>query len=121
MPLDRTNPPQASEMRNARISPRAKSLLGYAAIVALISASTGAMMLCPCDSVGIHDHYAISLVAVACFFAAGACFLVFRKMRRDSGTTAFLRIVGAAAIVGAAVFAELSAAMYLVAWLARRH
>ena len=77
------------------------------------------MKLYPCDSVGLHDHYAISLVAVAAVFGIAAAFLVYRRMRRDSGATAFLRVVGAIAVVGFGVYAELLAAMYVVAWLAR--
>jgi predicted membrane channel-forming protein YqfA (hemolysin III family) len=50
-------------------SPRKRHWLDYALIFCLISASTAVMMLCPCDMVGIHDHYAISLVALAALFA----------------------------------------------------
>lgn len=119
MLFDRNNAQQAPETQNARIPPRARSLLIYGAIFALISASTASMMMCPCDSVGIRDHHAIALVAVAALFGIAASFLVYRRMRRDTGVTGFLRAIGALAVVGLAVFAELSAAMYAVAWLAR--
>jgi len=119
MLFDNTKSLQPSGSHHSRLLPRARSLLSYVAIVALISASTATMMLCPCDSVGIHDHHAISLVAVAAIFGIAAAFLVYRQMRRDSGVTVFLRAVGAVAVVGFCVYAELFAAMYVVAWLAR--
>ena len=119
MLFDHTKPFQPPKSHHSRLSPRARSLLSYSAIVVLISASTVTMMLCPCDSVGIHDHHAISLVAVAAVFGIAAAFLVYRRMRRDSGVTVFLRAVGAIAFVGFCVYVELSAAMYVVAWLAR--
>lgn len=72
-------------------------------------------MLCPCDIVGIHDHGAIALVVLAALFAIAAAYLVFRRMKRDSGLTAFLRILTALAIVGASVYVELSLAMEIVA------
>lgn len=119
MLFDQTKPAHTPETAHSRITARATSLLSYAAILALISASTATMMLCPCDSVGFHDPYAVSLVGIAALFGIAAAFLIYRRMRRDAGATAFLRAVGALAIVGVAVFAELSAAMYVVAWLAR--
>jgi hypothetical protein len=119
MLFDRNNAQQAPEVQNARIPPQIRQLLIYGAIFSLISASTASMMLCPCDSVGIRDHHAITLVAVAALLGIAASFMVYRRMRRDTGVTAFLRVAGAVAIVGLAVFAELSLAMYVVAWLAR--
>lgn len=89
--------------------------ISYASIFCLISASTAVMMLCPCDVVGIRDHYAISLVALAALFGIAAAYLVYRRLRPDSGTTAFLRAVIALAIVGACVYAELFFAMEIVA------
>ncbi len=94
--------------------------ISYALIFCLISASTYVMMLCPCDIVGIHDHYAISLVALAVLFGVGAAYLIYRLMRCDSGITAFLRAVIALVIAGVSVYAELFIAMEIVAWLARR-
>jgi len=78
------------------------------------------MMLCPCDMVGIHDHYAISLVALAALFAIAAAYLVYRSMRRDQGITEFIKAVIALAIVGVGVYVELFAAMEIVAWMASR-
>lgn len=100
--------------------PRRKRWLTYASIFCLISASTAAMMLCPCDIVGIHRHYAVSLVGLACLFGIAAAHLVYRSMRRDAGMTAFLRAVIALAIVGASVYVELMVAMEIVAWMAAR-
>jgi drug/metabolite transporter superfamily protein YnfA len=78
------------------------------------------MMLCPCDTVGIHDHKAISLVALAALFAIAAAYLVFRRMQRDSGITGFLRATIALAIVAVSVYAELLLAMEIVARMASR-
>ena len=97
-----------------------KRWLSYASIFCLISASTAVMMLCPCDVVGIHHYYAISLVALASLFGIAAVYLVYRRMSRDSGITAFLRAVIALAIVGVSVYAELLIAMKIVALLASR-
>lgn len=92
---------------------------GYAAIFALISAATAVMLLCPCDSVGIHDHYAISLLALAALFGIAAAVLLYRRMKSDTGITGFLRAVIAMAVVGVSIYIELFAAMEVVAWLAR--
>jgi hypothetical protein len=94
---------------------RKKRWISNASIFFLISAATAAMMLCPCDVVGIHDYDSIGLVALAALFAIAAAYLVFRRMKRDSGLTAFLRTLIAVAIVGASVYLELSLAMEIVA------
>jgi drug/metabolite transporter superfamily protein YnfA len=99
-------------------SSRKQRWISYGAIFCLISASTAVMMLCPCDVVGIHRHYAVSLVALAFLFGIAAAYLVYRRMRRDSGITPFLRAVIALAIVGVSVYAELFVAMEIVAWMA---
>jgi hypothetical protein len=101
-------------------SSRKQRWLSYASIFCLISASTAVMMLCPCDIVGLHHHYAISLVTLASLFGIAAAYLVYRNLKRDSGITAFLRAVIALAIVGASVYAELFLAMEIVAWMASR-
>jgi hypothetical protein len=93
--------------------------LSYVLIFGLISASTAAMMFCACDTVGIHDYNAISLVALATVFGIAAAYLAYRLMRRDSGITGFLRAIIALAIVGASVYVELFLAMEAVALLAR--
>jgi hypothetical protein len=103
----------------SRFPPRTRLLLNLFAIFTLISASTAAMMLCPCDLVSIHDHYSILLVAVAALFGIAAAWLIYRRMRRDSGTTAFLRACAAIAIVAVAVYAELFLTMQALAWMAR--
>ena len=99
---------------------RKKRWIGYALIFGLISASTGTMMLCPCDTVGIHDYNAISLVALATLFGIAAAYVLYRRISRDSGITGFLRAVIALAIVGVSVYAELFIAQEVVAWLASR-
>jgi membrane associated rhomboid family serine protease len=116
------DPPDPAEISNtpaSRLATKPKVWLSYAAIVALISASTGVLLLCPCDSVGIRDHYAIFLVALSALFGLAAAFLVYRRMQRDSGITSFLKAISAIAIVVFAVYAELFVAMEAVAWLAR--
>jgi len=77
------------------------------------------MLLCPCDLVGIHDHYAISLVAVASVFGIAAAWLIYRRMQRDSGATVFLKTFASIVIVAVAVYAELFLAMQALAWMAR--
>lgn len=94
---------------------RKQRWISNASIIALISAATTMFMLCPCDIVGIHDHGAIALVALAALFSVAAAYLVFRRMKRDSGLTVFLRILTALAIVGASVYVELSLALEIVA------
>lgn len=79
------------------------------------------MMLCPCDVVTIHDHYAISLVTLASALTIAAACLLYRRMSRDSGLTAFLRAVIALAIAGVSVYLELSVSLGILAWTANRH
>lgn len=98
---------------------RKKRWVSYAFIFLLISAATAVMMLCPCDIVGLHRHYAVFLVALASLFGITAAWLVYRQMSRDSGMTAFLRAVIALALVAVSVYVELFAAMEVVAWRAR--
>jgi membrane associated rhomboid family serine protease len=117
--FDPQDPAATSGAPASRLTASTKIRLSYVAIAALISASTGALMLCPCDSVGIRDHYAIFLVALSALFGIAAAFLVYRRMKRDSAITAFLKAVSAIAIVVFAVYAELFVAMEAVAWLAR--
>jgi len=117
--FDRPNPAEPTASQAGSLTQRIRRLVSFVAILALISAATTVMMLCPCDSVGIHDHYAISLVAIALLLSISAAYLVYRQMQRDSGITGFLRAVIALAIVGFGVYAELYVAMEVVAWLAR--
>ena len=98
---------------------RSRLWLGRALIFGLISASTAAFLLCPCDIVMLRDHRAVSLVGVAFLFAAAAAVLVYRQLARDSGITGFLRAVFACAFVAACVYVELFLALYYLAWLAR--
>jgi hypothetical protein len=95
-----------------------KRWLSYLLIFGLISAATAVMMLCPCDTVGIHDYNAISLVALATLFGIAAASLLYRRLTSDSGITGFLRAVIALAIVGVSVVIELSVAMEAVARMA---
>jgi hypothetical protein len=90
----------------------------YLPIFGLTTASTAVMLLCPCDTVGIHDYHAISIVALAALLATAAAYLIYRRMSRDSGITAFLRAVIALAIAGVCVFTELVVAMEAIARMA---
>jgi hypothetical protein len=89
-------------------------------VFCLVSASTGALLLCPCDCVTVRDHKAILLVSLAFLFAVAAAILLYRHMARGDGTTAFLKALVALVIVAASVFVELTLAMELTAFLARR-
>lgn len=100
-------------------SPRKKRWLRDALAFVLTLAATAMMMLCPCDTVGIHDHKAIFLVTLAAVFGIAAAYVRYRRMSRDSETTGFLRAVVALAIVGVGVYAELFIAMEIVALMAR--
>lgn len=119
MLFDAPNPAPSKGTHDLRRTGAAGWLLNHVAIFVLISASTAAMMLCPCDSVGLRDHYAIFLVALAALFCLAAASLIYRRMRSDSGNTPFLRAVIAIAVAALAVYAELYVAMKVVAWLAR--
>lgn len=100
-------------------TPKPRLWLDRALIFCLISGSTAALLLCPCDCVTVHNHYAISLVALALLFAAAATVCVQRHVARDSDMTGFLRAVIAAALVGVSIYVELFLAMEIIAWLAR--
>ena len=78
------------------------------------------MMLCPCDIVSVHDHYAISLVVLASIFGIAAAYLLSRRISRDSGITGFLRMVIALAIAGVSIYLELFLVMKIVSWMAVR-
>jgi hypothetical protein len=105
---------QSDQSRSQR-----KRWLSYALTFGLTTAATAVMMLCPCDTVGIHDYNAISLVALASLFGFAAAFVLYRRMSRDSGITGFMRAVIALAVVGVSVYAELFLAMEIVARMAR--
>lgn len=90
-----------------------------ALIFGLISASTSALLLCPCDCPGQNPHATI-LIAISILIGGGAAVLVYRELRRRSDITAFLKAVIAIGIVVVGVYAEFAVAMDLIAWLAQR-
>jgi hypothetical protein len=92
---------------------------GRALIFSLISASTAALLLCPCDCPSQNPH-AIFLIAISILMGGGAAALVYREMRRRSDITAFLKAAIAIGIVIVGVYAEFTVAMDSIAWLARR-
>ncbi len=97
--------------------PRRQLWRGRASIFGLISASTAALLICPCDCPSQNPH-AISLIALSVLIGSGAAALIYREMRRRSDITAFLKAVIAIAIVLAGVYAEFAVAMDSIAWLA---
>jgi hypothetical protein len=96
---------------------RSRLWRGRALIFALVSASTVALLLCPCDCPGQNRH-AIFLIAISVLMGGGAAALVYRELRRRSDVTVFLKAVIAIAIVVVGVYAEFTAAMDSIAWLA---
>lgn len=88
-------------------------------IFVLITASTTALLVCPCDYAGGNPH-AISLIALSILIGGVAALLIYREMRRRSDITAFLKAVIAAGIVIFGVYAEFAVAVECMAWLARR-
>ena len=99
--------------------PRSRLWRGRALIFGLISASTAALLLCPCDCPGQNPH-AIFLIAISVLMGGGAAALVYREMRRRSDITTFLKAVIAISIVIIGVYAEFAVAMDLIAWIAWR-
>jgi hypothetical protein len=92
---------------------------GRALIFGLITASTAALLVCPCDYTGGNPH-AISLIVISIVIGGGAAVLIYREMRRRSDITAFLKAVIAIGIVVAGVYAEFAVAVECIALLARR-
>ena len=99
--------------------PRWRLWRGRALIFGLISASTTALLLCPCDCPGQNPH-AIFLIAISVLMGGGAVTLVYRELRRRSDITTFLKAVIAIAIVTIGVYVEFAVAMDLIAWIAWR-
>jgi hypothetical protein len=87
-------------------------------ICGFITASTAALLICPCDYPNRNLH-AISLIALSILMGCGAAALIYRELRQRSDITAFLKAVIAAGIVVVGVYAEFAVAMDLIAWLAR--
>jgi len=99
--------------------PRWRLWRSRALICGFITASTAALLICPCDYPGRNLH-AISLIALSILFGGGAATFVYRELRQRSDITGFLKVVIAIGIVVVGVYAEFAVAMDLIAWLARR-
>jgi hypothetical protein len=99
--------------------PRWRLWRGRALIFGLTTASTAALLVCPCDYAGRNPH-ALSLIALSILLGGGGAAFIYLEMRRRNDITAFLKVVIAVAIVIAGVYAEFTVAMDLIAWLARR-
>jgi hypothetical protein len=104
---------------SAKDASRSRLWRSRALIFGLISASTAALLLCPCDC-AVQNPHAMFLIAISVLIGCCAAVLVYREMRRRSDITAFLKAASAIAIVVFGVYAEFAVAMYLIAWLARR-
>jgi hypothetical protein len=98
--------------------PRWRLWCSRASIFGLITTSTTALLICPCDYPGRNPH-AIFSIALSILMGGGAALLIFREMRKRSDITAFLKAVIAVGIVVLGVYAEFAVAMDLIAWLAR--
>lgn len=88
-------------------------------IFVLISASTAALLVCPCDTAGRNPH-SISLIALSILIGGVAALLIYLEMQRRSDITAFLKAFIAMGIVILGVYAEFAVAVQCIAWLARR-
>jgi hypothetical protein len=98
---------------------RRKIWLSDALAFGLVTISTAAILLCPCDLPGRNTR-AVALIVVSTLFSIAAVVLIYRRLQRYTGITAFLRAVYAAAIVALAVYLEFDLAIGIIAWLARR-
>ena len=99
--------------------PRRRLWRRRALIFGLITASTAALLICPCDYAGRNLH-ALSLIALSILLGGGAAAFIYVEMRRRNDITSFLKVVIALAIVIASVYVEFTVAMDLIDWLARR-
>jgi hypothetical protein len=99
--------------------PRWRLWRDRALIFCLITASTAALLICPCDYPGQNPH-ALSLIAFSILMGGGAAFFIYLEIRHRNDITAFLKAVIAISIVVAGIYAEFTVAMDLIAWLARR-
>jgi hypothetical protein len=97
---------------------RRKQWLGYAMAFCLVTASTGVLLLCPCDLPG-RNRRAFFLIALSAILGLAAAAFVYRCLRRYTGITVLLRALYAGAIVSLAIYLEFSLATDLIAWLAR--
>src|ERR1700683_1809431 len=78
--------------------PRWRLWRSRALIFSLITASTAALLICPCDYAGRNPH-ALSLIALSILLGGGGAACIYLEMRRRSDITAFLKAVIAMAIV----------------------
>jgi hypothetical protein len=104
---------------SATEKPRGRLWRCRALIFGLISASTAALLLCPCDCPG-QDPHAVFLIAISILMGGGAAAFIYLELRRRTDITVFLKAVIAIAVVIVGVYAEFTVAMDLIAWLARR-
>jgi hypothetical protein len=94
--------------------------ISIAAIAALVSASAFILLLCPCDRPS-GSWSGILLVSLSGLFALSAAAVLYQRMRKDPGATAFITAFKAAGIVVLAVYAELRVGVLIIEWMARLH
>ncbi|MGA2340639.1 MAG: hypothetical protein ABSF75_12140 [Terracidiphilus sp.] len=114
---------ESSGMRDPRYSFSAllRSWIGLASIAGLISASTIALLLCPCDRPA-GSFYSVFLASLSGFFALAAAGVLYVRLRKDKAATSFISGFEAIAMAAIAVYAELRVALYVIQWLAlHRH
>jgi hypothetical protein len=111
---------ESPEVQEPRLSlgARPKPWISFVSAAVLVSASTFVLLLCPCDRPS-GSWAAILLVALSGLFALAAALVLYLRLRKDPGATAFISAFKAAGIVALAVYAELRIGVLIVEWMAR--
>jgi hypothetical protein len=94
--------------------------LRYALTFALITASTAALLFCPCDLPGRNPR-AVPLIVLSAVFGLAAAGSLYRLLQPFTGITVLLRAFYAAAIVAFGIYVEFDIAANFIAWMARSH
>jgi hypothetical protein len=92
--------------------------LRYALTFTFITASTAALLLCPCDLPGRNPR-ALPLIVLSAVFGLAAAGFLYRLLQRYTGITILLRALYAGALVVIGVYVEFDIATNLIAWMAR--
>jgi hypothetical protein len=94
--------------------------LRYALTFALMTASTAALLLCPCDLPGRNPR-ALPLIVLSAVLGLAAAGFLYRLLQPYTGITILLRALYAGAIVAFGIYIEFDIAANLIAWMARSH
>jgi hypothetical protein len=94
--------------------------LRYALIFTFMTASAGALLLCPCDLPGRNPR-ALPLIFLSAVFGLAAAGFLYRLLLRYTGITILLRALYAGALVAIGIYVEFDIATNLIAWMARSH